>query len=246
MLISKKFIPLVSLITLASLGVNANEIKFKIGPKATHYSGRAFSGEVKNSGILYGISSELDVLLGENFRLFPSLDIATGEMTYRDRHDRDSKFHTDRSTVAEARLPIGYNFIQTPKNTLTGFSGVGYRWFQDKTRNEGASSELTVQHTYVPVGLAYRVAIGEKTALELRGEYDRLVRSNATLEFKDEDGTDREKSRSTKGNGARFQATLEKTLGNTTLFASAAYQLLEIRKDKYATRALGLTVGMVF
>lgn len=255
----KLFVFLVPLVAIASFSANAGEVKFKIGPKVTHFNYRE-PGHMKNMGILYGAQAEMDAKLIEGkLRFFPSFDVVTGKTKYDGKLQSGTphKSNTDRYTILELRLPVGYNIIDAPETTLTAFTGLGYRYLYNDDKKDAHAYPRTIQHVYAPIGLAYHVGLGEKTALELRGEYDYFIRGKVKSEVSKLDPSDSDLLHTQKkGGGARFQATLGKELNNTTLFASANYQLWKIKESdhvvnnqgeswepKNTTHMVGLTLG---
>ena len=168
---------------------------FEIGLELFDYSYRErLNGQtiVHDDGRFIGLAIDYTQRLGDNWFLRGRLSGAAGSVDYRSSggigFDSPARLDDVTQGIGRFELQIGRDLMLSNTTSLTPFVGFATRVLNDRSGGEETRDGLRgydreVVYSYVPVGLALRHPLGERSALTVSAQYNRVVGGEAESRF---------------------------------------------------------------
>jgi hypothetical protein len=147
----------------------------EIGPEFYFLSYKE-PGEMKESGMMYGVSGSYTRHNSKNMMFRAELSGAGGIVEYENSGTMD-----DIPDFAfEARGLLGLDFNTTEKLILTPYVGVGYRYLNDDSSGKGTTTgqagyERESNYLYLPIGVEGDMRLSDDWSLAPKVEFDIFI-----------------------------------------------------------------------
>ncbi len=149
--------------------------QWTLGPQIYYLGYKEPNFNVKIDGPMYGVTGMYTHHDKNNIMVRVGVDVAWGKADYSSTvsgsiSDMDNFSH-------EERITAGYDFHPNDSLTLTPFSGIGFRFFDNDSSGRISSAgaygyERESNYIYTPVGLEIGADFHNSWKMELSGEYD--------------------------------------------------------------------------